>query len=63
MENVRKQRYQTCNNRKEKKLFGVRTKLSYYKVFQRNFVGYRSEKNSDTYEQICLFRFIYIKSE
>ena len=35
MENMRKYRYQTCHNRKKKKLFGVRTKLSYYKVFHR----------------------------
>ena len=33
MENLRKQRYQTCHNRKKKKLFGIRTKLSYYKMF------------------------------
>ena len=35
MENMRKYRYQTCHNRKKKKLFGVRTKLSYYKVLHR----------------------------
>ena len=28
MENVRKQRYQTCHNKKKKKLFGLRTNLS-----------------------------------
>ena len=38
MKNVRKQRYSTCNNRKEKKLFSIRTKLSYYN---------RNEKNSN----------------
>ena len=27
MENVRKQRYQACNNRSKKKLFGVRKQL------------------------------------
>ena len=27
MENVRKQRYQDCNNRSKKKLFSVKTKL------------------------------------
>ena len=27
------QRYKTCRKGKKKKLFGVRTKLSYYKVF------------------------------
>ena len=30
-------RYQTCNNRMEKKkLFGIRSKLSYYNVFSQN---------------------------
>ena len=33
-----------------KKLFGVRTKLPYYKVFDRKRIGYRNEKNSNTYE-------------
>ena len=33
MENVRKQRYKTCDNRK-KKLFNIRTRFSYYKIFQ-----------------------------
>ena len=45
MGNVKKiQRHQTCNNRKKKKLFGTRTKLSYQKVFHRTFVGSRNEK-------------------
>ena len=34
----------TCNHRKKKKLFGITTKLSYYKVFYRKCVGYRNEK-------------------
>ena len=33
MENVRKQRCQSCNNRSKKKLFSARTKLSYNKFF------------------------------
>ena len=43
MENVRK-------HTDTKKLLGVRTKLSYYKIFHQKFVGYRYEKNTDTYE-------------
>ena len=42
---------ETCNDRKEKKLLGVRTKLSYYKVFHRKIAGYSNQKNSNT----CLF--------
>ena len=45
MKNVRKHRdikLVTTENRKE--LFGIRIKLSYYKVFHRKFVGYRKEK-------------------
>ena len=50
-ENVEKnQRYKTCNNRKEKKVSGVRTKLSQYEVFLRIFVGYITEKNRITYK-------------
>ena len=33
MENVRKQKHQTCKNRKKKKLRGVRTKLCYNNFF------------------------------
>ena len=41
MENVRKHRdNKTCYNRKKKKLFGVRTKLSYYKVFHRKLISF-----------------------
>ena len=36
-------------------VFGIRTKLSYYKVFHRRFVGYRNEKNLNTQEATCLF--------
>ena len=34
--------------KKKKNVLGVRTKLSYYKFFHRNFIDYRNEKNSDT---------------
>ena len=37
------------NNRKKKKLFCFRNKLSYYKVFHRKFAGYRNEKKSNTH--------------
>ena len=52
MKNVRKHRdiYKSCSNSKKKKLFGVRTKLSYYKVFHRKLISNRNEKNRDTYE-------------
>ena len=51
MENVWKTyRNKTFNNRKKKKIFGVRTRLLCYKGFHRTFVGYRNEKNSNTYE-------------
>ena len=32
-ENVRKQRYQACNNTRRKELFSVRTKQSYNQAF------------------------------
>ena len=50
MENVRKQRHQPYNNRIQKKLFSVRTKLSQHKVFHRKFVSNRNEENSNIYE-------------
>ena len=34
----------TCRNRKKKKIFGIRTKLSYYKAFYRKCIGNRNEK-------------------
>ena len=37
-------KHKTCPNRKKKKLFGFRTKLSYYKVFHRTFISNRNEK-------------------
>ena len=42
---------------KKKKLFGVRTKLSYDKVFHRKFVGYRNEKT-----HILMNKFVYLGS-
>ena len=52
MKNVRSQ---TCRNRKKKELFSIRTKLSYYNVFQRTSISNRNEKkttkkNRNTYE-------------
>ena len=35
-----------CHNRKKKKLFCVRTKLSYYEVFHRKFIRNRNDKNT-----------------
>ena len=52
----------TCNNRKEEKLFSIRTKLSYCKIFHIKFIGNRNQKNANIYEQACLFRFINIRS-
>ena len=37
------QMYYIFHNRKKKKLFVVRSKLSYHTVFPRKFVGYRNE--------------------
>ena len=54
--------FETCSNRKEKKLFGVRTKLTYYKVFHRKTVGYSNEKTSSTCEHSGPFSLINIES-
>ena len=43
-------KYYTCNNRAEKKLFSIRAKLSYCKVFCRTFISNKNEKNSDIKE-------------
>ena len=45
MENVRKHRGIKLERRKKKKLFSIRTKLSYYKVLHRKLIGNRNEKN------------------
>ena len=45
--NVRKHRdikLLTTERKKEKKIFGVRTKLLYYKIFHRTFISNRNEK-------------------
>ena len=47
MENVQKHQNLNCSNRKEKKSFSIRTKLSYYKVVHRQFISNRVEKNSN----------------
>ena len=38
----------TCYNRKEKKLFSIRTKLSHYKVFHIKCISNRNEKTQIT---------------
>ena len=68
MENVRKHRHiKHVTTERRKKLFVGRTKLSYYKVFDRKCVDYKNEKkkkkNSNIYEWACLLRFISIRSE
>ena len=50
MENVRKHKDIKLVTTERRRYFVVRTKLSYYKVFQRKFVSYRNEKNADRYE-------------
>ena len=48
MEIVRKHR--DFRDRKKKKLFGIRTKLSYYKVFHRKCIAIAMRNNGDMYE-------------
>ena len=48
-------RYWTCRNRRKKKLFSVRTKLSYWKVFHRISVSNRNEKT-----QILMNKPVYL---
>ena len=50
MENVRKHRNIKFVTSKEKKLFSIRTKLSYYKFFYRKFISNRNENDSDINE-------------
>ena len=61
------------HNRKKKKLFGVRTKVSYYKVIHIKFINNRNKKtpeilmNKDTYlglsilslNKILMYEFSY----
>ena len=44
MENVRKRRDIKLVTTEKKKLFGVRTRLSYYQVFYRKSISNRNEK-------------------
>ena len=46
---------------KKKKLFGVRPKLSYYKVFHKKFISHRNEKKGDNFEQTCPLRTFNIR--
>ena len=51
IENVRKHRDKKLTAVKKKDLFSIRTKLSYYKNFQRkNISNEKNEKNWNTYE-------------
>ena len=54
------QRYQTCDKRKKKELFGVPTNLSYNKA---KFVSNRNEKNNGTHEKISSFSSINIRNK
>ena len=47
---------------KKKELFSIWTKLSNYKVFHRNSIDNRNEKNSNIDEYVCLFRLINTRS-
>ena len=61
-ESVRKHRdIKLITNRQEEKLFSIRTRLSYSKFFRRNFISNRNEKDSNNYEEACLFRIINIR--
>ena len=48
---------------KKNKIFGIRTKLSNFKIFHRNFVDCRNEKKSNTHKSTCLFEFVNTKTE
>ena len=51
MENVRKHRdIKLFTTERRRNYFGVRSKLSYYKVFHRISFSKRNEKNADTYD-------------
>ena len=49
MKNVRKNR-DISHNRKTEKLFSIRIKLLFYKIFHRKLVGYKNEKNSNIHK-------------
>ena len=38
---------QTCHSKKNKKLFGVRTKLSYHKFLHRKYFSNKTEKSTE----------------
>ena len=57
------QRGKTYQNRKKKKLFAVRIKLSCYNVFHRKCIMNSNEENSDINKYVCLLRFINIRSK
>ena len=59
MENVRKHRDIKVVTTKKTKLFGIRTKLSSYKVFHRTFLGYRNKKNKYLQINLSLCDFQY----
>ena len=66
MENMRQHKnikLVTTWSNKEKKLFSIRTKLSYYRIFLRKIMSNRNDKKSNVNEQTCLFRFINIRSK
>ena len=56
MENVTKQRYQTCNNRSKKKLFSIRTELSYsnFFFFFCKFISHINEKEKNMNKSVYL---------
>ena len=55
------------SEREKEKVFGVRTKLSYYKDFRRKFISNRNGRNRNSNRMIdCRFiniRFINIRSK
>ena len=50
MEKFGTQKHKSYSKRKGKKLFGVRTRQSCYKISDIKLVGYKNEENSNTYE-------------
>ena len=50
MENTRKQRGINLVTTERRRIFGIKIKLSYYKVFHKRSISNRSDKNADTYE-------------
>ena len=64
MGNVRKDRdVKLVTNKSRRNYFGVRTKLSYNKVFFRLIYYRRNEKNTNINELTCLFRSINITNK